>query len=72
MATRTIRVDYLARVEGEGALDLHISDGRYRDGEAQHLRAAALLRGAPARPRLHAKLPTSSRVSAAFARSPIR
>ena len=28
MATRTIRVDYLARVEGEGALDLHISDGR--------------------------------------------
>jgi len=27
MATRTIRVDYLARVEGEGALDLHISDG---------------------------------------------
>ena len=28
MATRTIRVDYLARVEGEGALDLDISDGR--------------------------------------------
>ncbi len=28
MATRTIRVDYLARVEGEGALDLQISDGR--------------------------------------------
>ncbi len=28
MATKTIRVDYLARVEGEGALDLHISDGR--------------------------------------------
>jgi coenzyme F420-reducing hydrogenase alpha subunit len=28
MATRTIRVDYLARVEGEGALDLHIVDGR--------------------------------------------
>ncbi len=27
MATRTIRVDYLARVEGEGALDLHIVDG---------------------------------------------
>ena len=28
MATKTIRVDYLARVEGEGALDLQISDGR--------------------------------------------
>ncbi len=28
MATRTIRVDYLARVEGEGALDLEIRDGR--------------------------------------------
>ncbi|MEJ2432104.1 MAG: nickel-dependent hydrogenase large subunit [Pseudolabrys sp.] len=28
MATKTIQVDYLARVEGEGALDLHISDGR--------------------------------------------
>ena len=28
MATRTIRVDYLARVEGERALDLQISDGR--------------------------------------------
>jgi coenzyme F420-reducing hydrogenase alpha subunit len=28
MPTRTIHVDYLARVEGEGALDLRISDGR--------------------------------------------
>ena len=29
MATKkTIRVDYLARVEGEGALDLHIADGK--------------------------------------------
>ena len=28
MTTRTIRVGNLARVEGEGALDLHISDGR--------------------------------------------
>jgi coenzyme F420-reducing hydrogenase alpha subunit len=27
MATRTIRVDYIARVEGESALDLHIRDG---------------------------------------------
>ncbi|VVE01988.1 nickel-dependent hydrogenase large subunit [Pandoraea communis] len=28
MATKTIRVDYLARVEGEGALDLHLKDGQ--------------------------------------------
>jgi sulfhydrogenase subunit alpha len=28
MASKTIRVDYIARVEGEGALDLHIKDGR--------------------------------------------
>jgi len=28
MATKTILVDYLARVEGEGALDLQVSDGR--------------------------------------------
>ena len=28
MPTKTIKVDYLARVEGEGALDITISDGR--------------------------------------------
>jgi sulfhydrogenase subunit alpha len=28
MAIKTLRVDYLTRVEGEGALDLEISDGR--------------------------------------------
>ncbi len=28
MSTKTIKVDYLARVEGEGALELTISDGR--------------------------------------------
>jgi coenzyme F420-reducing hydrogenase alpha subunit len=28
MATKTLRVEYLARVEGEGALDLEIADGR--------------------------------------------
>lgn len=27
MTTKTIKVDYLTRVEGEGALDLHIKDG---------------------------------------------
>jgi len=28
MTSKTIRVDYIARVEGEGALDLHIDAGR--------------------------------------------
>jgi sulfhydrogenase subunit alpha len=28
MANKTIRVDYIARVEGEGALDLHVRNGR--------------------------------------------
>ena len=28
MATKTIRVDLMARVEGEGALDLAIQDGK--------------------------------------------
>jgi len=28
MTTKTIKVDYLARVEGEGALDLHIESGK--------------------------------------------
>ena len=27
MATKTVRVDYIARVEGEGSLELHIRDG---------------------------------------------
>ena len=28
MATKTIRVDFLARIEGEAALDLHVADGQ--------------------------------------------
>ena len=28
MATKTIKVEYIARVEGEGALDLEIADGK--------------------------------------------
>jgi len=33
MATRTIKVDYLARVEGEGALNVVIRDGKVREAE---------------------------------------
>ena len=29
--TRTIKVDYLARVEGEGAMHLRVQDGRIED-----------------------------------------
>ena len=51
--TTTIRTDYLARVEGEGAMHVTV-DGRRGDRrQAQDLRAAALLRGVPARPRVH-------------------
>ena len=31
MKNRTIKVNYLARVEGEGALDIKIRDGKLRD-----------------------------------------
>ena len=31
MSTRTIKVDYLARVEGEGALDIRIHNDRLED-----------------------------------------
>ncbi|MEO1106194.1 MAG: Ni/Fe hydrogenase subunit alpha, partial [Pseudomonadota bacterium] len=33
MTTRTIAVDYLARVEGEGALKLTIRDGHVEDAQ---------------------------------------
>ena len=31
MSTKTIKVDYLARVEGEGALDIRIRDNELED-----------------------------------------
>ena len=52
MARKTIKVDNLARVEGEGALTVVIRDDQVTERRAAHLRAAALLRGVPARPRL--------------------
>ncbi len=51
--TRMIRTDYLARVEGEGAMYVRLDGGEVARGQAAHLRAAALLRGVPARPRVH-------------------
>ena len=68
-----IKVDYLARVEGEGGLArARCADGTVTDVKLAHLRAAALLRGLPARPRLPPRRPTSPRASAASARSPTR
>ena len=46
-------VGTLARVEGEGAMRIEIRDGEVTDVQLQDLRAAAVLRGVPARPRLH-------------------
>ena len=51
--TRTIRTDYLARVEGEGAMHVRLDGGAGRRRRAADLRAAAVLRGVPARPRVH-------------------
>ncbi len=49
MATRTIRVDMIARVEGEGALDLHIREGKVTRAELRIFEPPrlfeALLRG---------------------------
>jgi sulfhydrogenase subunit alpha len=49
MASKTIHVDLLARVEGEGALDLHIEDGRVIDAQLKIFEPPrlfeALLRG---------------------------
>ena len=50
---RVIRTDYLARVEGEGAMYVKLDGREVRRRQAAHLRAAALLRGAAARPRVH-------------------
>lgn len=49
MANKTIRVDYIARVEGEGALDLHIRNGRVTSAQLRIFEPPrlfeALLRG---------------------------
>ena len=71
MATRTIRVDYLARVEGEGALDLQISDGRLVAASSVFSSRRASSRRSCAAAATW-KLPTSWPASAASARSPIR
>ena len=45
MKSRTIKVKYLARVEGEGGLHIRIKDGRGGRGPAEDLRAAPVFRG---------------------------
>ena len=47
------QVDYLARVEGEGAMHVELDGDEVDDVQLRDLRAAALLRGVPARPRVH-------------------
>ena len=51
--TRTIRTDYLARVEGEGGMYVKLEGREVQRRQAADLRAAAVLRGVPARPRVH-------------------
>ena len=50
---RDLQVSALARVEGEGALRVVVTDGAVTRGGAADLRAAAVLRGVPARPAVH-------------------
>ena len=71
MARKIIKVDYLARVEGEGALTVTIRDGRVTRSELRIFEPPrffeALLRG-----RASARRRTSLPASAASVRSPIR
>ena len=53
LTRRTIRTDYLARVEGEGAMYVQLEGERGARRQAADLRATAVLRGVPARPRVH-------------------
>ena len=46
--TKVIKVDYLARVEGEGALYLKIQGKKLTDVQLKNFRTAAVLRGFPA------------------------
>ena len=71
MPTRTIKVDNLARVEGEGALFVRIRDGQLTDIRISHLRAAALFRSAAARSSLQEAPDITARI-AASARLPTR
>ena len=70
--TRMIRTDYLARVEGEGAMYVKLDGDEVERGQAAHLRAAALLRGASCAAARSPRRPTSPRGSAASAPSPTR
>ena len=45
MTTRKILVDYIARVEGEGALDLHIRDGKVTSAQLSIFEPPRLFEG---------------------------
>ena len=72
MARKTIKVDYLARVEGEGGAAARVRRRAVREVELRIFEPPrffeALLRGRV----LHARRPTSPRGSAASVRSPTR
>ena len=69
---RTLHVDALARVEGEGAMHVEVRDGRVTRRAAADLRATSILRGVPPRPGRSPSRPTSRPASAGSARSPTR
>ena len=51
--TKTIRTDYLARVEGEGGMLVRMRERQGRGRQASDLRAASVLRSVPPRTPLH-------------------
>ncbi len=53
MTSRTIKVGQLARVEGEGALQVTIRDGVVEDVELNIFEPPRFFEALPARPRLH-------------------
>ena len=67
MTSKQIKVDYLARVEGEGALDIRLEDGQVTHLELRIFEPPrffeAFLRG-----RSYLEAPTSRRASAVSAR----
>jgi len=67
MKTKTIKVDYLARVEGEGALYVKIKDKKVDDVKLKIFEPPRFCADA-----ISPKRPTSPRAFAAFARLRIK
>lgn len=52
MKAKTLKVDYLARVEGEGGLYVKLRDGTVADVKLKIFEPPRFFRGVPARPEI--------------------